>query len=68
MKDNKDKQLKGGIGVQSIATTSVKPTTTYTNTLNNRSQQYSQIPNRNKVHYKNQLSLKTNNSNLILNQ
>lgn len=63
MEDRKHKNPKGGV-TQSIASiSSVKPTTTYTNTLNNKAQQYSQIPNRNKVHYKNELSLKTNNSN-----
>ena len=62
MKEKKDIQLKGGV-TQSIVSMSVKPTTTYTYTLNNRAQQYSKIPNRNKVHNGNEVSLKTNKSN-----
>ena len=62
MEDKKNKQLKGGV-VQSIASvSSIKPTATYTNTVSNRAQKYNQIPNQNKVHYKNKLNLKTNNS------
>ena len=63
MEDKKNKQLKGGV-VQSIASvTSIKPTATYTNTLQDNRKHRTLIPNSIKLHDKNKLSLNTNKSN-----
>lgn len=63
MKDQKDKPLEGGVVTQSIASmSSVKPTTTYTNTLQNNRKHSSLMPNSIKLHDKIELSLKTNKS------